>query len=147
MLQRGFSPEAIHRALKPQPPAPPPPPPPKSRWITWETGVEILKFGTQVGWAYYKRQQYWVELERRVLASAKDHNGILTHAQLLAALQFKTREAETVTLRLCKQGICRVEGNLYLFESLLVAAPICEYCDQPRPVSGRHLSCRHCGAP
>jgi hypothetical protein len=144
MLQRGFTPEAIRQALRPEP-KPEPPPQPKSRWINWEAGIELVKIGTQLGWAYYKRQQYWVELEGKVLASAREHQGCLSEAQFLAALQFKTRDAKTVSERLCAQGICLIEGGRYLFPCFLRPAFVCEYCDQPR--TRRDVSCTQCGAP
>ena len=147
MLQRGFTPESISKALVPKKEAVASRP----QWFNWETGVQLVKFGTQIGLAYYRRQQHWVELEGRVLAAARDHEGWLSEAQFLAALNFRARDASIVGERLCKQGLCRIlagkhGSNVYIFDSLLPPVLICDYCDQPRP-AGHHISCTQCGAP
>lgn len=148
MLQSGFTPEAVNKALNSDKKKPEPAP--KKSWLNWETGMSLLKVGTQVGWAVYKRQQFWVDLDSRVLAAARDNQGALSEAQLLAALDFRVDQARKVSERLLKQGLCRVvigrQGQIvYLFEKLMPPAHFCDYCDQPR--QGRHRSCSHCGAP
>lgn len=148
MLQRGFTPEAISESLHRQKP-PETPAVKKKAWITWETGVTLLKVGTQVGYAVYKHQQFWCQLDGRVLAAARENQGWLSQADLLAAVDYRAEHARKVSDRLVKQGVCRVligrHGHpVYLFESLMPPRRLCEYCDQPRQ---GHRSCCQCGAP
>ena len=151
MLQRGFTPEGVSRALRPAPPEKTPPEQTPAPRIDWTLGVQLIRFGAQVGLSYYRNQEYWRQREQRVLARARDHEGWLTEALFLEAVEFKSREVALVSERLCKQGLCRIVVgryglNVYLFESLMPQQLVCDYCDQPRP-NGQAVTCNCCGAP
>lgn len=155
MLQRGFTPESVSKALCRRQPGPDPEPPAKvtsgSSWLNWNTGVKLLELGARAGVAYYRHQRYWAGREARVLEAAKNHQGWLTQAQFLQALEFHSGEVNRVRESLCRQGLCQIYpsrsgSEVYIFESLLPPVCLCEYCDQQRP-AGHTLSCPGCGAP
>lgn len=141
---QGFRPEAVARALKK------PEPEPRPSWVTWENGLKLVALGTKVGAAYYKQQRYWSSREERVLLAARLHQGWLTEAHLLEALEYRHQEMSRVTSSLCEQGLCRqllsrYGQPLYLFEAFLPPIHFCDYCDQER--APEPVSCRCCGAP
>lgn len=152
MLAR-LTPERIARAVNK--PAPPPPakatPAATVNVNAVEVGKLLLHLGARAGIFVWRQEQAWRQRESKLLEAARSHQGWLSRLQALEALQFQHRETDGTLQRLCQQGLCyelpgKLQGPVYIFESLLPPLQICSYCDQERqPQSG--LSCACCGAP
>lgn len=156
MLKR-FTPENVAKIVVKEKPAPPPAPKKaESRssdpGVTMlDVGLALVRLGTRVGTAYWRREQAWRQQEQAILAAAKENQGWLTETQMLAAINFDHRNARLAIQRLCEKDLCQVFSgrynvSVYVFAAFLPLERTCEYCDQNRPPSVE-VTCPCCGAP
>lgn len=154
MLTR-FTPETVAKMVtkeKPQPPAQKPEPRTSEPGVSMlDVGLALVRLGTHVGTAYWRREQAWRQQEQAILAAAKENQGWLTETQMLAAVNFDHRNAKLAIQRLCEKEMCQVftgryNVSVYVFPTFLPLERVCEYCDQDRPPS-LEVTCPCCGAP
>jgi len=154
MLTR-FTPESIAKIVVKDKPVPPPKksePRPQAPGVNFlDVGLALVRLGTSVGSAYWRRELAWRQQEQAILAAAKENQGWLTETQMLAAINFDHRNAKLAIQRLCEKELCQVYPgrygmSVYVFVTFLPVERTCDYCDQTRPPSVE-VTCPCCGAP